>query len=318
MRVFITGAGLIGSHSAKELTEKGHRVWFYDLSPNVKYIEAVAGKKNIHVLQGDLLDLPALLRGMKEARPDVVVHTAGFIGSQVSNPPYRGVRTNILGSTNVFEACQLSRVGRIVHISTFGVYDWENIRRGPVSESFPRGGRTFYGATKVANELLLGAYESFYDLETVVIRPASAYGPGHYRGGSGGGKNMSDLARACLSDGPITLYEKRIGSNDFVYAGDVGRGVALACVKEKAAGKAFNIGSGEIYGPEDFKRVLLKILPGREITVAKDDAAGRAGNERLRLDLSQSSRVLGYAPKYPLEKGLRDYLDHCRRFGFWA
>ena len=63
----------------------------------------------------------------------------------------------------------------------------------------------------------------------MVIRPASVYGPGHYRGGSGGGKNMAELARQCLGNGPIEIYEKRVGSNDFVYAKDVGRGVAQAC-----------------------------------------------------------------------------------------
>ena len=74
-------------------------------------------------------------------------------------------------------------------------------------------------------------------METVVIRPASVYGPGHYRGGSGGGKNMAELARVCLGNGPIELHEKRIGSNDFVYAKDVGRGIALACEAKGRGGQ---------------------------------------------------------------------------------
>lgn len=318
MRILITGAGLIGSHAARELAKIGHTVWFYDLSPNPKYIEAIAGKKRIHTFQGDLLDLPAILRAMKEAKPTVVVHTAGFIGGQVSRPPYRGILTNTLGSANVFEACQLSDVERVVHVSTFGVYDWDNIRRGPVKENFPRWGRSFYHATKVANELFLGAYEEFYGLETVVLRPSSVYGPGHYRGGSGGGKNMNDLARTCLGDEPIRIYEKRVGNNDFVYAKDVGRGVALACAKKGVAGKAFNIGTGEIYGPKDFLCIFGRLFPKRDIRIVKGGGGGREGNERIRLDLSQSRRVLGYTPKYPLDKGFKDYLDCCRQFGFWA
>lgn len=318
MRVLITGAGLIGCHTARELATQGHSVWLYDLSPNPKYVEAIAGKKAVKVIQGDLLDLPAMLRAMKDSKPSVVVHTAGFIGSQVSNPAYRGIMTNVLGSTNVFEACQLSGIKRAVHVSTFGVYDWENIRRGPVKENFPRWGRSFYHATKVANELLLGAYEGFYGFETVIIRPASVYGPGHYRGGSGGGKNMNELMRECLLGGSITLYEKRIGNNDFVYAKDVGRGVALACTVKRAAGKAFNIGTGEVHGPGDFLRVLRRLFPKREIKLVKGSAGGREGNRRIRIDLSQSKRVLGYVPRYPLEKGLKDYLDRSRQFGFWA
>ncbi len=317
MRIFITGAGLIGCHSASELVLRGHSVWLYDLNPDGKYIADIAGSKGIKVMRSDLLDLPAILRAMKEIKPGVVVHTAGFIGSQVESPPYRGVQTNILGSANVFEASQISGVKRVVHVSTFGVYDWDNIHRGPVKESFPRWGKRFYPATKVANELLLGAYQGYYGFETVVIRPSGVYGPGHYRGGSSGGKNMNDLMRACLGAGPVVLSERRIGNNDFVYARDVGRGVALACGAKGAAGKAFNIGTGEIYGSQDFLRALRRLLPRREIRIARD-AGKRGGKARIRLDLSQSRRLLGYAPKFPLEKGLKDYISQSRKMGFWG
>lgn len=245
MKILIPGAGLIGCHSANELAQRGDNVTLYDINPNQTYIDAIAGKKRIGIMRGDLLDLPALLRAMKTVKPAVVVHSAGFIGSQVANPPYRGIRTNILGSVNTFEAAQLSGVKRVVHVSTFGVYDWDNIKKGPVTEDFPRWATQFYQATKVANELLLGAYKNYYGRETVVIRPASVYGPGHYRGGSGGGKNMAELARICLGNGAIELHENRVGSNDFVYAKDVGRGIALACAAKGAAGKTFNIGTGE-------------------------------------------------------------------------
>ena len=308
---------MIGCHAAQELTRSNHKVSLFDLNPNESYVESVCGKRRVKAIRGDLLDLPGLLRALKDVKPAVVVHTAGLIGGQVSNPPYRGIHNNILGSANIFEACQLSGVKRIVHVSTFGVYDWENIRRGPVKENFPRWGNSFYHATKVANELLVGAYQNFYGLETVVIRPSSVYGPGHYRGGSGGGRNMSMLMRDCLGSGPIILYGKRIGHNDFVYAKDVGRGIALACTKKGAAGKAFNIGTGKIYGPRDFLRILRKLLPHRNIRIAMAVAGGREGSERIPLDLSQSKKILGFVPQYPLEKGLKNYLLQSREIGFW-
>lgn len=318
MKILITGAGLIGCHSAAELAQRGHNVTLYDVNPNANYIAAIVGSKRVSVIRGDLLDLPALLRAMKTVKPAVVVHSAGFIGSQVGNPPYRGIQTNILGSTNTFEACQIFGVKRIVHVSTFGVYDWDNIKRGPVTEDFPRWGTQFYHATKIANELLLGAYNNYYGLEAVVIRPASVYGPGHYRGGSGGGKNMAELARICLGNGPIEIYENRVGSNDFVYVKDVGRAIALASAAKGVAGKAFNIGTGEIYTPEDFRRVLAKLCPHREIKMIKGKGDDRGGNERINISLAQSKRVLGFAPKYKLEAGFKDYLDVSRRHGFWS
>ncbi len=314
MKIFITGAGMIGCHTARELTLEGHRVHIYDLNPDPAYVAAIAGSQRVTTLRGDLLDLPNLLRALSRAKPDVVVHTAGLIGGQVESPPYRGFRTNTVGSVNVFEACQLSRVKRLVHVSTFGVYDWANIRKGPVREDSPRWGNRFYPATKVANEVLLDAYENYYGMDCVRIRPTGVYGPGHYRGGSGGGIAMNDLVRACLGEGAIQLEDRHVGPNDFVYAADVGRGIALACTAKDAPGKSFNVGAGQVYGPQDFLRALRKLLPDRSVELAEGAGQGKA---RPRVDLSAASRILGYKPQFPLEKGLKHYIEVSRRHGFW-
>lgn len=315
MKVFITGAGMLGCHTARELVQAGHSVHICDLNPNPDYVAAIAGKQRVKTARGDLLDLPNLLRALKEAKPDIVVHTAGLIGGAVENPPYRGFRTNTVGSVNVFEACQLSGIKRLVHVSTFGVYDWANIKRGPVTEAAPRWGNRFYPATKVANELMLDAYEKYYQMECVRIRPTGVYGPGHYRGGSGGGISMNELIRTCLGDGPIRLDDKHVGPNDFVYAADVGRGIALACTAKGAAGKAFNVGTGVVYGPQDFLRALRKLLPGRDIALARGAGKGQA---RPRVDMSQAKKILKYTPRYPLEKGLEHYLAVAKKHGFWG
>ena len=44
MRVLITGAGLIGTHTAKELIERGDDVTFFDFAPRPDYIRHVTGK----------------------------------------------------------------------------------------------------------------------------------------------------------------------------------------------------------------------------------------------------------------------------------
>lgn len=314
MKIFITGAGMLGCHTAKELTQAGHSVHIYDLSPDPAYVAAIAGKQRVTTLRGDLLDLPNLIRALARIRPDVLVHTAGLIGGHVENPPYRGFRTNTVGSVNVFEACQISRVKRLVHVSTFGVYDWANIRKGPIKENAPRWGNRFYPATKVANEVLLDAYENYYDMECVRIRPSGVYGPGHYRGGSGGGIAMNDLVHACLGEGPIRLEARHVGPNDFVYAADVGRGIALACSAKNAPGKSFNIAVGKNYGPQDFLQALQQLMPDRTVTLAR--GAGKVKG-RPRVDVSAAQRILGYKPQYSLEKGLADYIGVVQRHGFW-
>ena len=53
MKVLITGAGLIGCHSARELAQRGHNVTLLDINPNQSYIDAIASKRRVSVLRGE-------------------------------------------------------------------------------------------------------------------------------------------------------------------------------------------------------------------------------------------------------------------------
>ena len=59
MTVLITGAGLIATHSAVSLIDRGEDVVFYDVAPNQAYIDLVLeGRNNIP----DIFDIQASLR----------------------------------------------------------------------------------------------------------------------------------------------------------------------------------------------------------------------------------------------------------------
>ena len=123
MNILITGAGLIGSHCARQAVDAGNQVVLFDLSPNRDYLQKVVGKDRADVVAADMRDLPALLSAMERYNVDTVVHTAGLIGSRVAENSYTGATNNILGTINVLEASRLRRLRRVVYVSTFGVYD---------------------------------------------------------------------------------------------------------------------------------------------------------------------------------------------------
>ena len=68
-------------------------------------------------------DLPGLIETIKEHGAETVVHTAGLIGGRVQQSLTAGFDINLGGTRNVAEAVRLTGVRRLVHISTFGVYD---------------------------------------------------------------------------------------------------------------------------------------------------------------------------------------------------
>ena len=68
MRILITGAGLIGTHAARELAERGDEVTFFDVAPRPDYIRHVTGR-DLPVIRGDIRDLAELVDALQQVRP---------------------------------------------------------------------------------------------------------------------------------------------------------------------------------------------------------------------------------------------------------
>ena len=207
MNILITGAGLIGSHCARQAVDAGNKVVLFDLSPNRDYLQKVVGKDRADVVAADMRDLPALISAMERYNVDTVVHTAGLIGSRVAENSYTGATNNILGTINVLEASRLRRLRRVVYVSTFGVYDRAKINDSVVRETHPIGGHNLYTVTKICSEHLVHSYAEQYKLDCIIIRPSGVFGRGHYVGGSTVGKVMRDLALNIDQRGAV--YDRR-------------------------------------------------------------------------------------------------------------
>ncbi len=311
MRIFITGAGMIGCHAARELLQRGDEVTIFDLNPRQEYVQRVVGS-DVRLVRGDVRELPGVLEAIQIARPDVVIHTAGLIGSAAQEVPYRGFQTNIVGTMNVAEAVRLAGVRRLVHSSTQGVNDLSYPQTAPLTEEFPIGGERVYGASKVACEQLLKAYAQAYKFELVILRYAGVYGYGHYAGGSGIGIGMYKMVKAAMEGTHAPIETGIPESNEVVYVKDVARGVALAAHAERLPHQVYNIGTGVIVTTEDLVKTLQRVIPGA--------TASRVGPPRpdpfprlQPFDISRARTELGYEPRYDLESGLRDFIEELKR-----
>jgi UDP-glucose 4-epimerase len=307
MNILITGAGLIGTHCARQAVDAGNKVVLFDLAPNREYIEKVVGKDRADAVAADMRDLPALLSALERFNVDTLVATAGLIGSRVAENSYTGATNNILGTVNVLEASRLRRLRRVVYVSTFGVYDREKISDSVIRETDPIGGHNLYTTTKICSEQLVHSYTAMYKLDTIIIRPGGVFGRGHYVGGSTVGKVMRDLALNMIKGEPITIDAKTYGPNEYVYGKDVGLALFLACQTQNPKQRIYNAGSGVVTGPDALARTVGELIPKIEVKVI--GSSGAASEKNAPLDLSTSKAELGYAPRYPLKEALRDYMD---------
>ncbi len=238
-----------------------------------------------------------------------MVHTAGLIGSRVEQSLSIGFDINLGGTRNVAEAVRLTGVRRLVHISTFGVYDRRKKTSGPVTEDFARGGGRGYGNFKVAKELILEAYANLHGFELIVLRPANVFGFGHFWSGSGGGKKMQDLLEAGLDGKTARIEQSQTMANEYIYTKDMGRAVDLAATVPMPKQTIFNIGDGVVTPFDEVLASVKALFPSLRYEIEPGEPPKSKTDP---LDISAAKQHLGWEPKFSVREAFKDYLAEMK------
>jgi len=313
MTTLITGAGLIGTAYAQCALKRNEPVVFFDPEPRADFIAKKLGTTGLPLVRGDVRDHPKLVETIQDFKCETVLHTAGIIGSKVDQMMYSALQINIQGTMNVAEAVRLTGVQRLVHVSTFGVYD---MRRADVpkvlDEDFHRGQGRAYGNSKVCKELILESYRARYGIEVVGVRPANVFGNGHFWSGSGGGEKVHELMVAGYEGRVAKINSNQTMDNEFIYSKDIGGILDAAATVPQPDRLYYNAGTGTLTSFDEMVESVRKIYPGLEYEVLE----GRAGSDRNSvLDLSKAKAELGWEPRYTLDAALADYAEEIVAVG---
>lgn len=169
--VFVTGgAGYVGSHCCKAFSRAGHDVTVYDnLSRGWRDFV-----KWGPLVEGDILDTPALTRALKAARPDAVAHFAAVAYIAESNEqPGLYYRINVAGTLSLLEAMREAGVRRLVFSSSCATY---GVQPGTITEETPQNPINPYGASKLMAERIIRDFGAAYGIESVILRYFNAGG----------------------------------------------------------------------------------------------------------------------------------------------
>ena len=302
MRVLITGAGLIGTHTARELVERGDEITFFDFAPRPDYIRRVTGK-DLPVIRGDIRDLAALVDAFQQVRPECVIHLAASVGEANINNVYTGFQVNLVATINVAEAARLTGVRRLIHASTQAVYLGEDPKELLYEDSPLDSRGRVYNASKLGCEHVLKTYAAKHKIELALLRFAGVYG--YYSVAGGPGVAVQQAVWDAIASKPVELnvYE----SVDFIYVKDLANGIALAVHTTPLPHDVYNLGSGTLTTVEDVEEALRKVFPGIQMS------RGKLTPPRPRMDITRARAELGFNPEYRLEAGLRDYVAELRK-----
>ncbi len=168
----IGGAGYIGSHTVRELLDRGHQVVVFDnlssgLTQNL-FPEA-------DFVQGDILNAGALSGFLSKFKPEGLVHLAAFKAAGESMiVPEKYSLNNITGSLNIINAAVAQGVKYFVFSSSAAVYGAPHY--SPVDEAHPTDPENYYGYTKLAIEGFLRWYDKLRGMKYAALRYFNAAG----------------------------------------------------------------------------------------------------------------------------------------------
>jgi dTDP-L-rhamnose 4-epimerase len=337
LKALVTGgAGLIGSHIADLLLQRGHQVRILD---NLAQPTHLRGRPDwipasAEFVQGDVRsrdDLDAALQGV-----DWVFHQAADGGFTSAVSHY--FTNNSLPTAVLYELIRDRHpVRRVVVASSQAVYgegkyscpahgpcypeprSVDRMRRGEWEVPCPQCGAPMvglpideshvapllpYAMSKYWSEALALNLGRLYGIPTVALRYSLTYGPRQslYNPYTG---VCSIFSTRILNGKPPVIYEDGLQTRDFVFVEDVAAANLLVAEHPDAVGQVYNVGTGRATTMLDFARALASAY-GRDVQPVLPGEF-RPGDFRHLFTDATRLRALGWEPRVALDEGLRRY-----------
>jgi UDP-glucuronate 4-epimerase len=302
--VLVTGgAGFIGSHLVGRLLASGKKVIcldnfdpFYDPAIKRANIRTFLPHPDFTLIEGDIRDRELLAGILRRREIAVVVHLAAMAGVRpsVENPQLYN-QVNVVGTTNLLEACREAGLKKFVFGSSSSVYGLND--EVPFSEEACVG-RTAspYGATKLAGEALCHTYHHLYGIPTICLRFFTVYGP----------RQRPEMAihtfiRLIHAGQEVPVFGDGTSKRDYTYIDDITEGI-LAAMDCDCQFEIVNLGRSETV-------LLLEMIRLIEASLGKKARVQffptRMGDVPITFASVEKARsLLGFEPAVSIREGI--------------
>ncbi len=294
----VTGAaGFIGSHVARRLLERGHRVVAMDdLSGG--FTENVP--RGASFVQGSILDHALVDRLFAEHRFEYVFHLAAYAAEGLSHFIKRfNYSNNLIGSVNLINASvNTGTVKCFVFTSSIAVY---GRNQAPMTEDATPMPEDPYGIAKFAVELDLKEAHEMFGLPYIVFRPHNVYGESQNIGDPY--RNVIGIFMNQILQGlPMTVFGDGNQTRAFSYIDDVAPVIAQAIERPEALNEVFNVGADTPYSVLTLAESVAKAMgvkpQVRHLPARNEVVHAFSSHEKVRRHFG------GLCRNVPLDEGL--------------
>ncbi len=307
MTIIVTGgAGFIGSNFIFYMLKKypEYRIICLDkltYAGNLSTLAPIMDNPKFRFVKADICDRVAVDGLFEEETPDVVVNFAAesHVDRSIEDPEIF-LKTNILGTATLMDACRKYNVKRYHQVSTDEVYGDLPLDKPDLffTENTPIHTSSPYSSSKASADLLVLAYYRTYGLPVSISRCSNNYGPYHFPE-----KLIPLMIANALNEKPLPVYGEGINVRDWLYVEDHCKAIDLIIHKGKV-GEVYNVGGHNEMRNIDIVKLICKELGKSEglITYVKD----RKGHDmRYAIDPSKIHGELGWLPETSFNDGIK-------------
>jgi dTDP-glucose 4,6-dehydratase len=305
-KVLVTGgSGFIGSHLIPKLRDLGCDVYSLERYVTGRYV--LGSRRTIKTIFGDLCDLFAIRKIIREIQPDAVIHLAAISAVSYSyDHPNEVLETNFLGTVNLAESC-LREVPHFKHFLFAGTSEeYGNQETFPIKENAELRPNSPYAVSKVAADKYLRYMHAAYDFPITILRNFNTYGRKdntHFV--------VERTITQMLKENVIRLGDPS-PERDFLYIDDHVNSYLVCLGNSKAIGEVFNFCTGHSVSIAQLVSLIKKLTNFRGEVIWNTVPKRPLDIAKLLGDYSKAEKLLGWKPKYTLEEGLKLTLDFWR------
>ncbi|MFV0392886.1 MAG: dTDP-glucose 4,6-dehydratase [Coprobacillaceae bacterium] len=316
MKILVTGgAGFIGGNFVHYMVDKYPEDEIVNLDAltyagNLETCASVESKPNYKFIKGDIADRDFIFKLFEDEKFDVVVNFAAesHVDRSIEDPEIF-VRTNVMGTTTLLDACNKYGIKRYHQVSTDEVYgdlpldrpDLFFIEETPLHTSSP------YSSAKAAADLFVLAYYRTFGLPVTISRCSNNYGPYHFPE-----KLIPLMISRALADEELPVYGKGDNVRDWLHVYDHCVAIDLI-VRNGREGEVYNVGGhNERTNLEVVETILEALDKPKSLIKYVEDRKGH--DQRYAIDPKKLETELGWKPKYNFDTGIQQtiqwYLDN--------
>ena len=261
--------------------------------------------QNFRFVLGDITDRKAVFSLCEEEKFDAIVNFAAesHVDRSIENPEVF-LKTNILGTQVLLDACNKYKIPRYHQVSTDEVYGDLPLDRPDLffTETTPIHTSSPYSASKASADLLVMAYHRTFGTPATISRCSNNYGPYQFPE-----KLIPLMIAKALSDEKLPVYGEGLNVRDWLYVDDHCKAIDMI-LENGRIGEIYNIGGHNEKANIDVVRTILKAVGKDEslITYVKD----RPGHDmRYAIDPTKIHNELGWEPETLFNEGIQKTID---------